>query len=179
MAEHSPRELDGEAMAAALNRHDVRYVVVGGYGAQLHGSPGVTYDLDITPERSTENFERLAEALSEMDARIRIAGDDDGVPLTFDGRSLEQQFPVMANLTTRFGNLDLTFSPAGPRGQPFTFSQLQERSVTITMPEPVPVASLDDIIASKESANRPKDRATLPLLYELRDQLRQRDQGGG
>jgi len=33
------------------------------------------------------------------------------------------------------------------------------------------VASLDDIIHSKRTANRPKDLATLPLLEALRDEL--------
>ncbi len=41
-----------------------------------------------------------------------------------------------------------------------------------TLHVPILVADLDDIIASKEAANRPKDAAQLPLLYALRDDLR-------
>lgn len=37
-------------------------------------------------------------------------------------------------------------------------------------------AGLDDVIASKEAADRPKDRGALPILYELREELRRRDQ---
>jgi hypothetical protein len=33
------------------------------------------------------------------------------------------------------------------------------------------VASLDDIIRSKEAADRAKDHATLPLLHALRDEI--------
>ena len=36
----------------------------------------------------------------------------------------------------------------------------------------VRVAGLDDIIVSKEWANRPKDRAALPELHELHDRWR-------
>ena len=34
----------------------------------------------------------------------------------------------------------------------------------------VPVASLEDVIRSKETANRPKDRLQLPLLRKLLDE---------
>ena len=30
----------------ALDRHEVRFVLIGGLGARLHGSPSVTNDLD-------------------------------------------------------------------------------------------------------------------------------------
>jgi hypothetical protein len=43
--------------------------------------------------------------------------------------------------------------------------------VIIETPEPTPVASLDDIIASKEAAQRTKDLAALPVLCEVRDQI--------
>jgi len=33
------------------------------------------------------------------------------------------------------------------------------------------VSRLEDIIRSKEIANRPKDRATLPILYALQDEI--------
>jgi hypothetical protein len=39
------------------------------------------------------------------------------------------------------------------------------------------VADLDDVIASKEAAGRPKDAAQLPLLYALRDELAAQDDG--
>jgi hypothetical protein len=38
------------------------------------------------------------------------------------------------------------------------------------------VASLADVIRSKEAANRPKDRATLPILYALQDEIARRVQ---
>jgi hypothetical protein len=39
------------------------------------------------------------------------------------------------------------------------------------------VASLPDIIRSKEVADRPKDRATLPILYALQDEIARRERG--
>jgi len=169
--------LDARAILYVLNQHQVSYVIVGGYGAVLHGSPMATRDLNITPSRLVENLQRLAAALTELGARIRIDDDTDGVESTFSAASIGDQFPQMANLRTPFGDLDLTFAPAGPAGTPFTYERLAERAVTVAIPEPVPVAALDDIIASKEAANRPKDRLTLGLLYELRDEVARRAGG--
>lgn len=55
-----------------LERHQVLYVVIGGLAAGLRGSPYVTRDLDVTPARTRENFTRLAAALKELDAKLRI-----------------------------------------------------------------------------------------------------------
>lgn len=67
---------------------------------------------------------------------------------------------------TRSGRLDILFEPAGLG----SFEQIRPRAVQVVVRGvEVHVASLDDIIRSKEMANRPKDRAALPVLYALRD----------
>jgi hypothetical protein len=58
-----------------LERHDVRYLVIGGFAAELHRvaiSP--TRDIDITPAATAENLERLAAALGDLNARFRVPG---------------------------------------------------------------------------------------------------------
>jgi hypothetical protein len=60
------RPLEADAIIACLHRHDVRYVLIGGLAAILHGSPQVTFDADICPASGPENLERLAAALREM-----------------------------------------------------------------------------------------------------------------
>jgi hypothetical protein len=42
----------------------------------------------------------------------------------------------------------------------------------------VRVAALEDVISSKEAANRPKDLRSLPMLRQLPHELR-KQQGGG
>ena len=44
--------------------HEVRYVVIGGIAAVLHGVPRATFDLDILIEATPDNAARLLEALS-------------------------------------------------------------------------------------------------------------------
>jgi hypothetical protein len=51
------------------------------------------------------------------------------------------------------------------------FDQLNDRAEEVEVAGlRIRIADLDDIIASKEAADRPKDRAQLPLLYALRDE---------
>jgi hypothetical protein len=64
----------------------------------------------------------------------------------------------------------LVFTPAGTLKN---YEQWLERSRRAKLREGlvVAVADLDDIIASKTAANRPKDQRSLPYLESLRDQL--------
>jgi hypothetical protein len=66
----------------------------------------------------------------------------------------------MWNLTTDAGDLDLRFVPAGTRG----FEDLVRDAVRVDITGiTLRVASLADVIRSKEAAGREKDRAALPL----------------
>lgn len=47
---------------ASLQRHKVRYLVIGGIAAVLHGVPRATFDLDILIEAKPENAKNLLEA---------------------------------------------------------------------------------------------------------------------
>ena len=67
-------------------------------------------------------------------------------------------------LTTDVGDLDIAFQPSGTRGYPDlrrTATDAQLYDVT------VPIASLGDVIRSKQAANRPKDQRVLPTLREI------------
>lgn len=60
---------DPHSVFAVLNRHRVRYVVIGGIANTFHGSPYPTYDLDITPSTDKRNLSALAAALTDLEAR--------------------------------------------------------------------------------------------------------------
>lgn len=156
------RVFDPEAMLRVLEAHGVQYVLIGGLAATLYGSPHVTTDVDVTPETGEANLARLAAALDELDARVRAQGEPEG--LAFD-RSAEMLARVSTlNLTTRAGELDLAFRPAGTDG----YRDLKRRAVEIEIHGVrVPVAALADVIRSKEAAGREKDRLTLPTLRRL------------
>ena len=65
-----PGALDPAGIVAALERHHVRYVIIGGVAAQLHGSPAPTRGLDLTPERSASSADVRRPSDS---ARVRAA----------------------------------------------------------------------------------------------------------
>ena len=99
------------ALLAALDHHEVEYVVVGGYAANLHGAVRPTKDIDVAPATTTENLMRLVAALRELNAGIRVDELPDGLPFDTSAEALKGM--TMLNLRTSFGDLDLTFSPAG------------------------------------------------------------------
>lgn len=166
-----PPELEDEhvvAICQVLAEHQVRYVIIGGAAARLHGTGHVTVDIDICPQRSRGNLARLADALNAMGTRLRVEGEPGGVPFPAHDDLLRQMTTL--TLLTRHGPLDLCFEPAGfSRG----YEDLVEHSVVITLAETaLPVAALEDVVASKREAGRPKDIVGLPALEA---HLRRRD----
>jgi hypothetical protein len=157
MTEFQPQEI-----LATLDRHDVRYVLIGGLAAVLHGSAHVTTDVDIVPEEAADNLERLSAALRELVARIRVTGEPEGV--RFDPAPESLRRVRIWNLQTTQGDLDIAFEPSGTRG----YEDLRRDMVALRVRGlEVPVASLADVIRSKEAAGRERDRAVLPGLREL------------
>lgn len=51
---------------ASFQKHDVRYIVIGGIAAILHGVPRATFDLDILIEATQENAQKLLDSLLEV-----------------------------------------------------------------------------------------------------------------
>ena len=159
---------DPKRLLETLHANAVEFVVVGGLAAVAYGSSLPTEDLDIAPERSRRNLDRLAAALRALNAKIRT-GDDEGVEFPTDGAFIAAQ-PLMLNLVTDAGQLDLTMTPAAfPNG----YDDLIGRAVALDLGagKATLVASLRDVIASKEAAGRPKDQIALPYLYTLADEL--------
>ena len=163
-------DFDPEAMLSALSEGGVCFILIGGMAAVLHGDVGVTVDIDVVPERTGENLERLAAALRGLGARIRTEGEPDG--LSFDcSVAFFRNLPADAivNMTTEAGDLDVTFCPSGTSG----FADLKRDAIDIQAADRlhILVASLEDVIRSKAAADREKDRLVLPRLRRLLDRL--------
>ena len=158
-------EFRPEKLLEVLARHRVRLVLIGGFAAVIHGSPYVTTDLDVVPDPSAANLRRLSAALDELHARIWTDADPEGVPFDHDAASLGASRTW--NLVTDFGRLDITFEPSGTDG----FADVARDAVHLTiLGADVDVASLADVIRSKEAAGREKDRLVLPVLRRLLDE---------
>jgi predicted nucleotidyltransferase len=154
----------------ALKEHEVRFIVIGAVAAIAQGYPLTTQDIDITPSRDPANLERLAAALAELGARLRVATDEKGVAFPIDARTLDGA--DMWTLQTPYGDLDLSYVPSGTLG--YDDLRKDARVEEIEGVE-VSIASLSDIIRSKEAAGRVKDQAQLPALRRTLELVRRRE----
>lgn len=156
--DHAP--FDPQRILEVLARHQVQCVVIGGYAAVLAGIDIVTRDIDITPAIEPANLQRLAAALDELHAAIRVRAGKPPVPLPADPRLLARA--EIWNLATDAGDLDITTRPDGTNG----YEDLKDGAYRQPLPGGlhIAIASLQDIIRSKTAAGRAKDLAALPQL---------------
>jgi hypothetical protein len=159
--------VDAAAIVQVLNRHRVRYIVIGAFAAIAQRAPiPATRDIDLTPDVASDNLARLSEALRDLNARIRTEAAPEGLPFDHNGASLGRA--AAWNLVCPYGEFDLSFRPTGFSNG---YRQLARRAHRVRVEGiEVSIAHLDDIIASKEAAGRPKDLQVLPILYRHRAQ---------
>lgn len=106
-----------------------------------------------------------------MGAKLRTEAGPVEAPI--DARFL-QAMPLMLNLVTDHGDLDLAFEPAGPR---VGYAAWDEDASDMAIGDGITirVASLQAVIDSKRAANRDKDLRALPYLESLLDELKRRE----
>ncbi|HEY3173672.1 MAG TPA: hypothetical protein VGK86_13975 [Thermoanaerobaculia bacterium] len=142
----------------------VRFVVIGGFAGRFWGSNSITNDLDICYARDKKNFESLASALRDLDARLRGAPTD--APFLLDARTLEAGDHF--TFETNAGNLDCLGTPAGSQGY---LDLIQGATLMDVNGIRVQVAALEDVIRLKKAAGRPKDRVELEILGALLEEI--------
>ena len=132
----------------SFQRHDVKYVVIGGIAAILHGVPRATFDLDILIEATPDNTKRLLDAL--LDAGLGSA-------------SLTTARDLLANEITIFKDrvrLDVQTSTPG-----IAFADAwQHRKTMSYQGQEFFILSKEDLIASKRAAGRKVDLEDVRLL---------------
>lgn len=168
MSDPDAPPLDKEKIARTLDAHDVEYVLIGGLGAQMRGATKLTKDFDICPATTRENLERLAAALRTLGARLRVPDVPDGVLVAIDAQFLDQM--ELSTWRTEAGDLDVIRGlPAGTMANLRGFTELLSATDVVEVADcRIYVASLDDIILSKETTNRPPDQEALPELRAVR-----------
>ncbi len=156
-----------------LTRAGVRFVVIGGVAAGLHGSARVTFDLDVCYDPSAANRERLAAVLAAWKAHLR--GADPGLPFVLDARALATSH-VLTLSTAAMGDIDVMDSVAGVGD----FAAVLAASAELDVGEGLrcPVLGLPALIRAKRAARRRKDMDQLPELEALLE-LREKGEGRG
>jgi hypothetical protein len=133
---------------ASLNNHNVRYLVIGGIAAVLHGVPRATFDLDILIDPTSENAQRLLDAF--LEAGLGTA-------------ALTSSESLLANEITIFQDrvrIDVQTSTPGLRFN----DAWQNREVMSYQAQEFFVVSKSDLIASKIAAGRDIDLEDVQLL---------------
>ncbi len=168
------RPLDAIRLFTTMHAHGVRYVVVGGLAAIAHGYSGLTQDADAVPAYDVANLDRLAGALRDLDALLysypeRTDLRADGSPPELEGFKLTGKH-LKSNRIWQFmtdaGPLDVLLVIDGPGDYDVLIRNAEPRKVGDFE---VMVASLDDLIESKETAGRDKDLRALGELRRIRE----------
>lgn len=151
-----------------LVRHEVEFVLIGGLAVRALGSNRVTNDTDICYERTTANLERLASALTAMNARRITDLHPEGIPTEPTRAYLEGE--EMFAFMTDFGQLDCLSSPVGIE----TFAELKEDSVSTDLGGVnAYLASPKALRRMKQARDWPVDRMDLLVLDEIERQGRE------
>jgi hypothetical protein len=160
-------EFDPTRLLRAFVDARVDFVVIGGVAAILHGSARNTFDLDICFAGDAGNLEALGATLVALGARLR--GVRDPVPFVPDAAALKRA--DVLTLATTAGDLDVLRAPSGaPR-----YDVLRGHADRYDVGGfEVRVASVEDLVAMKTAAGRPKD---LGDVEELEAILRLRSEG--
>src|SRR5213594_2349801 len=123
-------------VARVLHTHGVKYLFFGKSGAILLGYSDTTQDVDLYVEKAGENCRRLADALIELGFRLSETEQNE-----------IRQGKDFVQLRNGPFDLDLVFAPDGIERFDDAWKRRIER-------HGFPIASLDDIIGSKQAANR-------------------------
>jgi hypothetical protein len=156
----SRAELDPEPILRALVQRGVDFVVIGGIAAVLHGSARLTFDLDLCFAPDGANLSALGDVLVALGARLR--GVDEAVPFVPDAATLRRV--EVLTLATVAGDVDVLARPAGAP----SYEALRRRADRYEIGDfSVLVASVEDLIAMKRAAGRPKDLADVAELEAI------------
>jgi hypothetical protein len=153
-------EFDAKQLLRALTDGGVDFVVIGGVAAVLHGSARATFDLDVCFASNPDNLEALGRTLIGLRAQLR--GVTEAVPFVPDAAALRRV--DVLTLTTTAGDLDVLRAPSGaPR-----YDVLRGHADRFDVGGfEVRVASVEDLIAMKTAAGRPKDLADVEELEAI------------
>ena len=149
---------DFGGLIRALAGSEVKFVLVGGVAATLHGSARLTQDVDVVYARDGENLARIARALAPLKPYLR--GAPPGLPFTLDEQTLASGLNF--TLATSAGDIDLLGEIAGAG----TYEALIGHTIEVELfGQRCRCLDLAALINAKIAAGRPKD---LEAIAELR-----------
>lgn len=157
-----------EDVFRALQRHRVRYLIVGGAAVNLHGVPRMTADLDLTVDMSPENIKALIDAMSAVGLDAAIPVD----PLGLADREQRLKWQKEKNLRAltfqskaameSYREVDILVEP------PLDFEEMYAEKTTLSAKEiEIDLVSLKHLIEIKRRLVREQDLADVKALEKI------------
>lgn len=134
--------------AKMLAKHRLDAVLIGNAAAALQGAPVTTLDLDFFIRRTAHNVRKVRAIATDLKATI----DQPFYPASGLYRIAKPADDLQFDFMVRISGIR-------------SFEGVRARASVVEFGgSPLKVASLEDIIRSKEAADRLQDRAVLPIL---------------
>lgn len=156
-----------EDVFKALNKHNVRYVVVGGTAVNLHGVPRFTADLDIIIDLEENNVSRFAEAFKGIGFKPKIPVNlGDFASKENREKWINEKGAVVFSLHNmpRFDRTVDVFIK-----NPIKYVELDEAKLSLNVSGiEVPIVSIDHLIQLKKMANRKQDVSDIEALEKVK-----------
>lgn len=146
-------EKDYEEFLKLLNKHEVKYCIIGAYAVAFYAKPRYTKDIDILIEPSHPNAKKIKDALDEFGfGSLPITEDN----FTKTGNIIQLGYEPL--------RIDIITSLEG-----FRFKDIWKNRVTgVYGIEKVFFIGLDDLIRSKKQSSRPSDKIDIKLLEKAK-----------
>ena len=153
---------DLKKLLKLLLENEVDFVLIGGFAAAVHGTTLVTQDLDICAAITDENIEKLRSTLKDYKPLHRM---NKKAKLSFMEIPKEAEGTNHIYLQTDLGILDI-LSKTQAAGD---FETLKKNAIEIPLyGKKCKVISIEDLIKTKESMNRPKDIQAVEELKKVK-----------
>lgn len=143
----------------SFQKHNVKYITIGGFAVNIYGYNRNTGDLDILIEDSIENRKNLRKAFVDIGI-----GD-------FESIETMQFIPGWTDFTLDFGlRLDVMTSIKGLEDKSFD-SLLSDATIVMIGNIPVNFIDYKNLVIAKKATNRLKDQLDLEELGKLNDNI--------
>lgn len=131
------------------NRHDVRYLVIGGYAVSVHGYPRTTKNIDVCIEMSEINASKMVQVINDFGFSSLKLNEED-----FKKKDSITQLGFPPLRIDILNNLDgVDFDEAWNNKKIVNFENV-----------PVNFIGYNDLITIKQKAGRPQDIADVANL---------------
>lgn len=147
--------MDTESLLRSLNAHGVDYVIIGATAFPVHGYSRATLDIDIFIRPTAENVRQTRTALQDFGYDMTEAPAEEMLAK----KILIRQYAVETDIH--------------PFVKGVTFERIWKNKIAGAIgSSPAYFASLDDLIAMKKAAGRPRDKEDVRILIAIKQKAR-------